>query len=232
MSVEFPNCDIPEYLIGFKFPLPNMARCIKNGTPVTIVAIGSSSTEGDGATDRSLSYPSRLEAILKLRFPDAPIAVHNMGKGGEEAADELARFTPDVLGQRPTLVIWQVGTNAAWKDYNLYDVASAIRAGLGQLNDIPADVVLMDLQYAPALVKKLAGSECMVALIEDAATRAGVNLFRRFALMRHWNVDDKIPFDQMISNFDNNELHQNDWSYNCVAEALASAISSAIAGSI
>jgi hypothetical protein len=231
MSVEFPNCDIPEDLIRFKFPLPNMARCIKNGTPVTIVAIGSSSTEGDGATDRSLAYPSRLEAILKLRFPHPPIVVHNMGKGGEEAADELARFTPDVLGQRPTLVVWQVGTNAAWKDYNLYDVASAIRTGLAQLSNIPADVVLMDLQYAPALLKKLAASECMVALIEDAATRAGVNLFRRFALMRHWNVDDKIPFDQMISNFDNNELHQNDWSYNCVAEALARAISSAIAGS-
>jgi hypothetical protein len=68
----------------------------------------------------------------------------------------------------------------------------------------------------------------MVAMIEDAATRARVNLFRRFALMRHWNVDDKIPFDAMISNFDGNNLHQNDWSYNCVAEALAKAISNAM----
>src|SRR6201992_318920 len=99
MSGEFPDCDIPEDLIRFKFPLPNTARCIKNGTPVTIVAIGSSSTEGDGAKNPSLSsYPSRLEAILKLRFPHASIAVRNMGKGGEEAADELARFIPDVLG--------------------------------------------------------------------------------------------------------------------------------------
>lgn len=229
MPEAFPNCDIPDDLFNFNFPLTNVARCIKNGTPVTIVAIGSSSTEGDGATGPSLSYPRRLEAILRLRYPHPLIAVQNMGKGGEEAADELARFTPDVLGQRPTLVIWQVGTNAAWKGYNLYDVASAIRTGLGQLSNIPADVVLMDLQYAPALLNQPAASEAMVAMIEDAATHARVNLFRRFALMRHWNVDDKIPFDAMISNFDGNNLHQNDWSYNCVAEALSKAISNAIA---
>ena len=229
MPEAFPNCEIPDEFIHFKFPLTNVARCMKSGTPVTIVAIGSSSTEGDGATDPLLSYPSRLEAILKLRFPHQPIIVHNMGKGGQEAADELARFAPDVFGQRPTLVIWQVGTNAAWKNYNLYDVASSIRTGLGQLNNIPADIVMMDIQYAPALVTdKMAASECMVAMIEDAATRAGVNLFRRFALMRYWNVDEKIPFDQMISNFDGNQLHQNDWSYNCLAEALSLAISRAI----
>ncbi len=228
MPDVFPNCDLPDDLIKFDFPLTNMVRCIKSGTPVTIVAVGSSSTEGDGATDPSLSYPRRLEAILRLRYPHSTINVQNMGKGGEEAADEIARFTPDVLGQRPTLVIWQVGTNAAWKGYNLYDVASCIRTGLGLLGNIPADVVLMDLQYAPALLKQPQASEAMVAMIEDAATRARVNLFRRFALMRHWNVDDKIPFDAMISNFDGNNLHQNDWSYNCVAEALAKAISNAM----
>jgi hypothetical protein len=34
------------------------------------------------------------------------------------------------------------------------------------------------------------------------------------------HVDRGIPFDQTISNFDGNWLHQNDWSYNCIAPAF------------
>ena len=44
------------------------------------------------------------------------------------------------------------------------------------------------------------------------------------AALRHWNIDDGIPFEQMISNRDGNQLHQNDWSYDCIAQALANAI--------
>jgi hypothetical protein len=42
------------------------------------------------------------------------------------------------------------------------------------------------------------------------AAEHDVALFRRFEIMRFWHVDRGIPFDQMISNFDGNWLHQND----------------------
>ncbi|MGY0569665.1 hypothetical protein ACTGJ9_000120 [Bradyrhizobium sp. RDM12] len=42
--------------------------------------------------------------------------------------------------------------------------------------------------------------------------------------MRYWLVDRGIPFDQMISNFGGNWLPQNDWNYNCVAQALCDAL--------
>jgi hypothetical protein len=206
-----------------------MVRQFNNKKPVKIVAIGSSSTEGDGASSQAFSYPSRLEAALRLQFPDQSITVLNKGKGGEEAPDELLRFDKDVIPEAPSLVIWQVGTNAAWNGYNLTDVAAAIATGLAQLTDLAMEVALMDLQYAPAVLKPdtIAATERMVGLIADATAKANVNVFRRFALMRHWNIDKQIPFERMISNFDGNELHQNDWSYNCVAEALAVAITGA-----
>jgi hypothetical protein len=47
--------------------------------------------------------------------------------------------------------------------------------------------------------------------------------------MRHWHVVGGVPFDHMISNFDGNNLHQNDWSYNCIALALCDAIVDAAA---
>jgi hypothetical protein len=60
----------------------------------------------------------------------------------------------------------------------------------------------------------------MLDIIASIAAYSGVALFRRFEIMRYWHVDRGIPFDQMISNFDGNWLHQNDWTYNCIAEAL------------
>src|SRR5262249_355835 len=96
-----------------------------------------------------------------------------------------------------------------------------------RLSKLDSDVVLMDLQYAPAVLTKTKrpNAERMVEMIAAAAEEAKVNVFRRFALMRRWNVDDAVPFDQMISNFDGNELHQNDWSYGWVGRAFAEGIS-------
>src|SRR5947208_5053698 len=60
---------------------------LTRGQALTIVAIGSSSTEGAGASSDAASYPSRLEALLSARFPAIPIRVLNRGIGGEEEAD-------------------------------------------------------------------------------------------------------------------------------------------------
>ena len=79
---------------------------------LTIVAIGSSSTQGVGASSPAASYPSRLEAELRKRFPQVDIRVINRGKGGEDAPEELARLERDVIAEHPDLVIWQLGTNA------------------------------------------------------------------------------------------------------------------------
>lgn len=233
MSGNLQDCDIPAELIRFELPLVNVATQFDRKKPVKIVAIGSSSTEGDGASSQAFAYPSRLEAALRLRLPDQSITVLNKGKGGEEAQDELLRFDSDVLAEAPSLVIWQVGTNAVWKGYDLDNVAAAIAAGLARLSGLAVDVVMMDLQYAPAVLRPdtvVAATTRMVALIAEAAAKANANVFRRFALMRHWHLDDQIPFDRMISNFDGNELHQNDWSYNCIAEALTVAITGAATG--
>ncbi|MEH2545732.1 hypothetical protein V1283_002377 [Bradyrhizobium sp. AZCC 2262] len=76
----------------------------------------------------------------------------NLGIGGQEAPDEAARFKTDVIAKNPSLVIWQVGTNAAWKDYFLEDVQEGIFRGLRHLRGILTDIILMNPQYAPALL--------------------------------------------------------------------------------
>ncbi|HMI15892.1 MAG TPA: SGNH/GDSL hydrolase family protein, partial [Bradyrhizobium sp.] len=155
-------CDPHLDLIGFKYPLPHLMQSLKRQRKTKIVAIGSSSTAGEGTI---APYPGRLETALRLRFPSRTINVINKGTGGEEAPEEFKRLDQDVIEQAPVLTIWQVGTNAIFHDgYDLDDVAAAIGAGLKRLNGLAMDVVLMDLQYAPVLLQpgKIAGTECMV----------------------------------------------------------------------
>jgi acyl-CoA thioesterase-1 len=223
-----PPCVTPPQLRALGQPLPIFARALGQLKPVNVVTIGSSSTEGDGASSPDLSYPGRLRAALATRFSDRTITIINVGIGGQEAPDEAARFKNDVLAKNPSLVIWQVGTNAAWKDYFLHDVRDAILKGLDHLRGYDADLILMNLQYAPALLDekkdpKPATSE-MLHYIADVAATSNVALFRRFEIMKHWHINGKLPFEQMINNFDGNWLHQNDWSYNCIAEALCDAM--------
>jgi hypothetical protein len=229
MGDHSSNCNIPADLLRFERPLFHLAKQLEGPGPIKIVAIGSSSTIGEGTI---APYPGRLEAALRRGFPGPKIDVINKGLGGQEAPEEFKRFDEDVIGQSPVLTIWQIGTNAIFHEgYDLDDVAAAVDAGLKRLSDLAMDVVLMDLQYAPAILDggKLAGTEHMVGLIADGARRAGVNVFRRFALMRHWHKDCSIPIDQMIDPIDPSHLHQSDWCTACVATALDISIADAVA---
>jgi acyl-CoA thioesterase-1 len=196
------------------------------------VAIGSSSTAGEG---KIVPYPCRLELALRDRFHGRMIDVLNRGIGGQEA-DELARFEPDVIGEAPALVIWQVGTNAVFRkeQYNFDDVAGLIATGLDWLAAFPIDVVLMDPQYTTAIVKpdKIEFAEQMASLISAAAEKAGVNLFRRFALMRRWCLEGGIPIEELIDPTDGDHLHMSDWATNCVTQALFGAIVGAAAATV
>jgi acyl-CoA thioesterase-1 len=204
-------------------PLAHVAQRIANGKPITIVALGSSSTAGAGASSPAASYPNRLEAELNARFPEAPFTVINQGVNGEEAADMMARFDESVTRARPDLVLWQVGTNAVLRDNPLGPVDRLVHDGIARIKALGADVVLIDPQFAPKVIAK-ADAEDMVNLISAEAKQGNVDLFPRFAIMREWRDRDAIPFEAFLSP---DLLHMNDWSYACIAKLLAASISEA-----
>ena len=115
--------------------------------PLKIVAIGSSSTSGAGASSSAATYPSRLEAELKARLPGLPITVLNKGIGGEEAAQMVARFDTDVIEESPDLVLWQVGSNSVLRDHPT--PGEVIRHGVERLKASGFEVILINPQYAP-----------------------------------------------------------------------------------
>src|SRR5256885_627859 len=139
-----PACAAPPALIRIEPALAHAAARIEQSKALTIVAVGSSSTQGVGASAPSFSYPSRLEAALKARLPGIEIRVINRGKGGEDAAEELERLRGDVIAGHPDLVIWQLGTNAGLRRDDLGKDEVLLRRGVRPLKDHGAGGVLVD----------------------------------------------------------------------------------------
>jgi lysophospholipase L1-like esterase len=216
-------CTAPFDLVRLVHPLKMTADKLAAGRKLTIVAIGSSSTAGAGASSPASSYPSRLAAELKARFPGHDITVLNRGVNGEEVHDMVDRFDADVLAEKPDLVLWQVGTNAVLRDSPLATASLTIRDGVRRLKASGADVVLIDPQFVPDVIVK-SEADAMVGLISAAAKEANVDLFQRYAVMRHWHQRDDIAFTTFVSSDD---LHMNDWGYACWAKLLGSAIADA-----
>jgi hypothetical protein len=107
------------------------------------------------------------------------------------------------------------------------ETTRAIRDGLVKLRDeTEADVILMDLQYVPALLTpaKKDKAIAMVEAISKLAQDAGVNVFRRFAFMKGLHEVEQVSFDRMVDPTDNDRLHDSDWTTERVAWAAKLAI--------
>jgi hypothetical protein len=83
--------------------------------------------------------------------------------------------------------------------------------------------VLLDAQFAPKLLAKR-DIGTLMDLYGIISKEQNVCVFHRFAAMRYWHEVAGIPFEAFLSA---DELHMNDWSYDCVAKLLAGAIAEA-----
>jgi acyl-CoA thioesterase-1 len=216
-------CNVTLDQVRLDLPLVHTARVLASGKPLKIVALGSSSTYGAGASTSAASYPSRLADELARRFPGHEITILNRGVNGNEAADMLARLDTAVIAEKPDLVLWQVGTNSVLRDKPLQPHAPLLHEGLARMKATGADVVIIDPQYAPRVISKPM-CEGMVSLIATTAKAEHVGVFHRFELMRRWRETEQLPFETFVST---DGLHMNDWSYACLAKALGVAIAEA-----
>jgi acyl-CoA thioesterase-1 len=147
----------------------------------------------------------------------------NRGVNGDEIAGMLARLDSAVIAEKPNLVLWQLGTNSLLRDRAVAPHGLLLREGLARIRAAGAEVVLIDPQYAPRVLAK-PNVDGMVSLIATTAKSENVGLFHRFELMRRWYETEHLPFATFVSA---DGLHMNDWSYACLAKALALAIAEA-----
>jgi len=213
-------CGAPPGWATIQAPLERTAARINAGGPLNIIAVGSSSTVGVGASGPEGAYPHVLETALQAHFPGLAVHVVNRGHSGEDAPEELARLAADVIAPHPDLAIWQVGTNAVLRRDDLSTDGEWLREGIGLLKQAGIDVVLMDLQYAPRVLDR-ASYGVMEDLIADTANDAHVGLFRRFALMAYWHHTHPSDAPAMIGG---DGLHMTDIGYKCLGDDLAASL--------
>jgi lysophospholipase L1-like esterase len=206
-----PSASLP------RLSLPATRAALSANGEITIVALGSSSTAGAGASAPDRTYPARLEAVLRAAWPAARVRVLNRGIGGQEADDMAARIERDVLAAHPVLVIWQVGANAAMRHMDLGRFRAALRQGLDRLAASGADVVLMDNQLAPS-IERVPDHARYGEAVAMAAEQHHDPLFSRTALMRQWRA---AGAEGMIGP---DGTHHTDHGYACLAAALGRAI--------
>jgi acyl-CoA thioesterase-1 len=185
--------------------------------PVRILAFGSSSTEGVGASSPAATYPSRLQDALATAWsPRHPVVVLNRGVGGEDA-DDMARRLPTVIAERPDLIIWQTGSNDPLRGVPLDRFEQETTAGIELIRAAHIDVMLLEPQLCRELDNKPVSVEYRDALraIGDAMD---VTVIRRYDLMRRWLADGALTPAQMLSP---DGLHMADGGYAKLADAIA-----------
>ncbi len=202
--------------------LPHVAQKIALGGPLSIVAFGSSSTEGIGASSPAAAYPARLEAGLRRALPHlgSKITVTNRGIGGEAVDEMLARLDRDVIAPRPDLVIWQTGSNDPLRGVSLAHFREATQAAVARIREAGIDVVLMEPQWCPAL-DATPGADRFRDAVRDIGADLGVPVIRRSDLMRGWIAQSRLTRSEL---FAKDGLHMADGGYALLAEAAAAEV--------
>src|SRR5713226_8112668 len=178
--------------------LPHVAGKLASGQPVVIVAFGSSSTAGYGASSPEFNYPNRLAAQLRRHYPGADITVLNRGKGGEDAPEMTKRLQSEVIDAKPDLVIWQVGTNAVIRNLDPAETAKLVEEGVARIQAAGSDVVLVDPQYSPRVTEHAESASKIVTLLGKVATLRHIGIFPRFEVMREWHDRQALPVESFV----------------------------------
>jgi acyl-CoA thioesterase-1 len=187
-----------------------------------IMAFGSSSTRGTGATSVFASYPSQLERLFndtaRGRFA---VLVANRGVGGEDIDDMMKRLASELLSWRPDLVVWQVGSNDPFRAVPIDHFKAELKNGIAAIRASGAEVVLMEPQWSPRLVAADAPNRFVDAVREVGATQHA-EVVRRFEIMRQWLADDLVSRTDLIGP---DGLHMTDQGYAMLAKAVFAEIS-------
>lgn len=213
-----PQCQAPSADIAAPAPLPFLADALALRKNIRILAIGSSSTYGIGASSRSRNYPAQLTDILEHALKGVDVTIVNRGVSGEVAATTAERLRSEVALERPDLVLWQLGTNDALARVPVAEFEKTVRSTVAWLKESRIDVVLVGLQYTPRFARDESYRAVRDTLLKISSSE-NILYIRRFDAMQFISRARNAP--PMVTVDD---LHHNDLGYRCMAEHVAHAV--------
>jgi len=221
------SCEAKRPIFMARGAISGLKAKLKRHEPVRILAIGSSSTEGIGASSPDRSYPAQLQDDLSARWKEQ-VTVVNAGRGGETAIETVERLEAAVRAEKFDLVIWQVGTNDAVNGVDEGRFQSLLERGIAAAQAAATDIILLDQQYFPT-IRDLARYERFVNAVNQVGAKRKVSVFSRYALMKEWNSQSPEGLRAMLSA---DGFHMGDRGYDCLADRVAEAIQSVAAQTV
>lgn len=210
-------CAAHQPMLKINDTLERTAERIATGAPLTILAIGSSTTAGVGASAPGAGYPLQLERLVEAALPGIEVRMHVSGVGGETAAQTLVRLEQQLAIVQPDLVLWQVGTNDALADVPEDAFRQLVEHGVASVLATGADLVLIDQQFYPT-ISRPARYERFVSIVDDVGSRMKACVFSRYGLMKTWALHAPGGLRPMLAA---DGFHMSDRGYACLASSLA-----------
>ncbi len=118
---------------------------LSTGTPITIVALGDSLTQGWMVSKGYIDY---LKEMLHVKFPQNRLNLINSGIPGDTADSGLYRMKWDVLRYNPDCVFIQYALNDAFSGFTEQQFKRSIKGIIDNIRDNgDAEIVLITSVY-------------------------------------------------------------------------------------
>jgi acyl-CoA thioesterase-1 len=186
---------------------------LMSGTPITIVALGDSLTQGWMV---SKGYIDFLEQMLRMRFPKSRFKLVNSGIPGDTADSGLYRLMGDVLYYNPDCVFIQYAINDAFSGFTEQQFKKNIKSIIERINEnADTDIILITSDYIGDN-----DDNRSVERYYQQLTVLGEDYSIPVALVHeYWKkkIADGIPFESLVQ-YDG--VHPTEEGYRLMAEAV------------
>lgn len=219
-----PPCPQPEHLVLRDLSLPAARADLARDGRLVILTIGGAATAGAAAGDPAAAYPARLQVELEAALPGKAVTVLNKATARRDVAP-MAKYLSDTIhatGAR--LVIWATGAREAARSADIDDYVAGLVKGIASIRAAGADVILLDMQFAPSIAGIINFAPYRDALRGTAEAYA-VPLLRRYDLMQQWSDDGVMNLD---ARDDAERRMVARKLFACIAAALAPPIAQAV----
>lgn len=211
------GCAVAADIRGFAGDLPAARAAVAEGRRLTIVALGSSTTLGRGASSEDYTYPAVLQRELRRLLAGREVHVVNAGVGGSSAQQMYQRMDVDVLEEAPQLVIWQTGIHEAIHNVGIEKFRRILRKGIARMREAGVDVVLMDQVPAPG-VERFPAYRLYIDALREVAAETATPVFRRHELFTVLLREGRLSPGEIVPA---DGSHLVDASYFCTGVNLA-----------
>lgn len=218
-------CRVPDELALAGLRLPAAKYAVTTRKALTILTIGGSSTAGVMAKGEEYTYPARLGARLRQAIPGLAVDIVNRGLQGGTTRARVDRLAADLRQTHPDLVVWAPGSTEAGMSEDPGAFIDSLQEGVSAITGAGADLIMIDLQWAPSIARVVNLSQYNSA-IAGVAANDDIPLLHRSELMRRWNEDGTLRFDAAAPPAQ--RLADIRRLFDCIAGTLAAGIAEAV----